>query len=409
MLAAAVAPVRARARAARGVPISGVAQPETASLDELMLDFVREQRVPGAALAVARAGRLVYARGFGLADRARRRAVRPADLFRIASVSKAITAAAVLQLVERAGLDPNAGVRQLLGLPRPSDTRWEGVTILHLLRHSGGWDDAIFSPMFQSARIARALNVPLPVHPQHIIRYMLGQPLQFDPGSRFGYSNFGYCLLGRVIERVAGVGYERYVEREVLRPLGIRRMRLGKTPLAGRATTEVAYYDDENRTAAAVVGAIGARVPLPYGAWSLEAMDANGGWLASAIDLVRFAAAFDDPAACPILRAEGIATMFGRPEGEAGAVVDGNYPGCGWFVWPEDRYAHRAQASSNGLVAGTSSYLMRRRDGISWAVLFNAATGSDGKPLMIKFRDASNEGFDAVRRWPSSDQFPTLL
>jgi N-acyl-D-amino-acid deacylase len=263
--------------------------------------------------------------------------------------------------------------------------------------------------MFQSARIAKTLNVPLPVNPEHIIRYMLGQPLQFDPGNRFAYSNFGYCLLGRVIERVSRVSYERYVQQEVLAPLGIRRMRLGKTPPSERATTEVVYYDDKNRTASAVVGTIGGRVPLPYGAWSLEAMDASGGWLASAIDLARFASAFDDPAACPILKSKSIATMFARPEGKAGVEVDGNYPGCGWFVWPEDRHAHRAYASSNGLVAGTSSYLMRRRDGINWAVLFNAANGPDGKPLMIKLRDLSNTAFDGVKKWPKSDQFSTLL
>jgi hypothetical protein len=101
--------------------------------------------------------------------------------------------------------------------------------------------------------------------------------------------------------------------------------------------------------------------------------------------------------------------MFARPEGEAGVEVDGNYPGCGWFVWPEDRHTHRAYASSNGLVVGTSSYLMRRRDGINWAALFNAANGPDGKPLMIKFRDLSNTGFDGVKLWPKSVQFSTLL
>ena len=403
-----VTPLQAR-RPPREVPISGGDQPDLAPFDELMASFVKEQRVPGAALAITKESRLVYARGFGLADREHEQAVQPTDLFRIASVSKAITAVAILQLVERDKLNLNAKVWDLLTLSQPSDPRWMHITVLHLLRHSGGWDDEIFSPMFRSVSIAKTLNVPLPVNPEHIIRYMLAQPLQFDPGSRFGYSNFGYCLMGRVIERVTGVSYERYIQREVLAPLGVRRMRLGKTPPSQRATTEVVYYDDKNRTASAVVGSIGEQVPLPYGAWSLEAMDANGGWLASAIDLVRFASAFDNPTACPILQPKSIATMFARPEGEAGAEVDGNYPGCGWFVWPENRHIHRAYTSSNGLLAGTSSYLMRRRDGINWAALFNTANGPDGEPLMIKFRDLSNTAFDGVKKWPKSDQFSTLL
>jgi N-acyl-D-amino-acid deacylase len=186
-------------------------------------------------------------------------------------------------------------------------------------------------------------------------------------------------------------------------------MRLGKTPLSERAPTEVVYHDDKNRTAPAVVGTIGEKVPLPYGAWSLEVMDASGGWLASAVDLVRFASAFDNPASCPILNSNSIAIRYARPEGEVGVEVDGNYSGCGWFVWPEDRHQHRAYASSNGLVAGTSSYLMRRRDGINWAVLFNAAYGPDGEPLMIRFRDLSSSAFDKVRTWPKSDQFSKML
>jgi N-acyl-D-amino-acid deacylase len=407
-IVARVMPAGAQVSGDRRVLISGVHQPELTALDELMDNFVKEQRVPGAELAVTKDSRLVYARGFGMADRERQHAVQPTDLFRIASVSKAITAVAVLQLIERARLSLGTKVWDVLNLSKPSDARWTQVTILHLLRHTGGWDDPTFDAMFQSAHIAKTLNVPLPIGHEHIIRFMLGRPLQFDPGSRFAYSNFGYCLLGRVVERITSVSYDRYVQQEILAPLGIRRMRLGKTLRSERAPTEVVYYDDKNRTASAVVGTIGARVPLPYGAWSLEVMDANGGWLASAVDLVRFASAFDNPASCPILHPNSIAIMYARPEGDAGVEVDGNYAGCGWFVWPEDRHKHRAYASSNGLVAGTSSYLMRRRDGVNWAVLFNARNGPDGKPLMIGFRDLSSSAFDKIQTWPKSDQFSTL-
>jgi len=238
---------------------------------------------------------------------------------------------------------------------------------------------------------------------------MLTQPLQFEPGGRYAYSNFGYCLLGRVIEHVAAVPYEHYVQRNVLAPLGIHRMRLAKTLLADRLPTEVAYYDEKNRTDRAVVGDIDRRVPLPYGAWSLEIMDANGGWLASAPDLARFASVFYETAACPILRPETIGLMFARPEGEAGVEVEGNYYGCGWFVWPNDTHAHRAHSSSNGVIAGTSSYLMRRYDGIAWAALFNRARGNDDQPLSIKFRDASAAPISRVREWPLPDQFGHLL
>src|SRR5262249_44742178 len=100
---------------------------------------------------------------------------------------------------------------------------------------------------------------------------------------------------------------------EVLAPLGIRRMRLGKTLLAQRAPGEVTYYDE--RTGPAVMGAIGTRVSLPYGTWSLEAMDSHGGWLASAADLVRFASAFDVPERCPLLQPKTIDVRAPRRSG----------------------------------------------------------------------------------------------
>lgn len=381
---------------------------ELESVSKFMATFVSTRNVPGASLAVTKAGRLVYARGFGLADAAQ--PVRPIDLFRIASISKALTAVAVLQLVQKGDLAANASVWAVLGLTAPSDARWKLCTIWHLLHHMGGWDDTIFDPMFQSTRIAAAMKVGLPLDHSTLIRFMLEQPLQFAPGERFAYSNFGYCLLGRVIERISGLTYEHYVGTQVLAPLGIKRMRLGRTQQAQRATEEVTYHDDRVRTAPTVLDRTGQQVPLPYGAWSLELMDANGGWLASAPDLAKFACAFDDPARCPILNPQSIALMLARPDGPAGIESGGNYPGCAWFVWPNGgAYAHRAHMSSNGLLAGSSSYLMRRNDGVNWVVLFNKAFGSDGKLLMLSFRDASSEIFNAVERWPASDQFPTLM
>ena len=393
------------------LPVSGTDQAELASFDELMTTFVREQQVPGAALAVTKDSRLVYARGFGLADRQRQQPVQPTALFRIASISKPVTAVAVLQLVERKKLTLNAGVCDVLALPEPSDARWKQITILHLLQHTGGWDrDKAFDPMFRSVLIARALKVPPPAEPRHIIQYMVGQPLDFDPGSRYAYSNFGFCLLGRVIERVAGIAYERYVQQEVLAPLGVRRMRLGKTLPAERVGDEVVYYGHGN--APAVVGAIGTLVPWPYGAWFLEAMDAHGGWIASAVDLVRFASAFDVPQACPILRPESIATMFGRPEGAAGYEVGGKpkvaYYGCGWQVRTLRREGE-INTWHTGSLDGTSTLLVRRYDGKNWAVLFNTRNAPDGHRLADKIDHLLHQAADRVRSWPTTDQFPQLL
>jgi CubicO group peptidase (beta-lactamase class C family) len=412
-LLAPLTPLQAQQPRPGELAISGIAHPKLASFDALMTTFVREQQAPGAALAVTKDRRLVYARGFGWADRQRQQAVQPTALFRIASLSKPITAVAVLQLVERHQVTLDAKVWDVLTLPEPADARWKQVTITHLLQHTGGWDrDKSFDPMFRSARIAQTLNTSPPAEPQHIIRYMLGRPLDFDPGSRYARSSFGYCLLGRVIERVTGVAYERYVQQEVLAPLGVHRMRLGKTLPAQRVAEEVVYYDAQDWTGPAVVGPIGEPVPLPYGTWFLEAMDATAGWLASAVDLVRFAAAFDVPAACPILQPESIATMFARPAGPAGYEAGGTpkavYYGCGWQVRPIGQQGH-ADTWHFGRLDGTSALLARRYDGKNCAVLFNTTYGPDGQQLANKIAGLLHQAVDQVQSWPTADQFPQLL
>jgi N-acyl-D-amino-acid deacylase len=391
------------------VPATGKAVPALASIDRLMTSFLAQHDLPGAAVAVARNGRLVYARGFGHADRDKGEVVRPDALFRIASVSKPLTAVAVLQLVERGKLKLNDHVFKVLGLEEPKepqvpfDPRWKYVTILELLQHTGGWDrDKAFDPMFVSPDIVRTLKVPPPALPDAIIRYMLRRPLQFDPGEGYSYSNFGYCLLGRIIEKASGQSYEEYVRKEVLAPLGVKQLRLGKTLPAERARGEVKYYVGAKKTTGrAVMGPnLGKQVPLPYGAWCIEAMDAHGGWLATAPDLVRFAAAFEDPARCPLLGKNSIDRMFGRPRGVAGFKKNGkpreSYYGCGWEVVTigpgQFNYWH------TGLLDGTSTLLVHRFDGLTWAILFNGTGPKDTPAGLID--GLMHEAVDAVKNWP---------
>lgn len=400
---------------ADSLPVTGADEPSLASFDDLMRSFVREQRVPGAALAVVRGRRLVYARGFGLADVDRNVPVEPDALFRIASVTKPITGVAVLHLAEQGKLSLPDKVTDLLPVAPflkdgdRVDPRLNDVTVLHLLRHTGGWDrDKSGDPMMRPVAIARALNVPPPAGPEQVIRYTFGRPLDFDPGSRFAYSNFGYCVLGEIVRQVSGRSYEEYVRQEVLRPLGIKRMRLGKT--LEQAPGEVRYYADKDRTGRAVVGQVGTQVPLPYGTFYLEAMQAHGGWIASAIDLVRFAAALDDPGRCPVLGPAGFQALYARPPGPAGFGDDGKprdaYYGCGWEVRVlRGRGRGRGNTWHSGGLPGTSTLLVRRFDGLDWAVLFNTRHGPGGKELCDLIDPLLHQAADRVRSWPRHDLF----
>lgn len=367
----------------KSVPVSGETSPRFARLDEVMTSFLDRYDFPGAALAVGKEGKILHARAYGYADRDTRQVLKPDALFRISSTSKPLTAAAVLQLVERGRLKLDDRVFDVLGLRAPTkgfDDRWKQITIRQLLEHRGGWDASKSrDPMFISPVIVKEMGGPHPAMPATIIRYMLRQPLDFDPGERFAYSNFGYCLLGRVIEKVGKQSYEAHVRKNVLEPLGIRRMRLGRSFLMFRAPGEVKYHSREKYPA--LWGPqFGRQVPIPYGGFCLEAMDAHAGWLGSAADLVRFALAFDDPGRCPLLRAETVETMFARPEGEDPKKVI--YYAKGWMVGSPGMglraYWH------DGALEGSGAMLARRVDGVAFALLLNSREKCDGKePIAI--------------------------
>src|SRR5262249_9005879 len=144
----------ARSQETKKMPATGKAHADLASFDRLMESFVEQHKVPGAALAVARHGRLIYARGFGWADVEKQEPVEPAALFRIASISKPITAVAVMQLVEQGklGLDDKildrVKLQPHLEPGAKFDERWNQITLRHLLQHRGGLDrDKSFDPI----------------------------------------------------------------------------------------------------------------------------------------------------------------------------------------------------------------------------------------------------------------------
>ena len=235
----------------------------------------------------------------------------------------------------------------------------------------------------------------------------MGKPLDFDPGTRYVYSNFGYCLLGRVIEKVTGKSYEDFVRTSILAPLKIRDMHIGKTLEDGRRKNEVKYYA-KGSGASVFGGNAGKKVRFPYGAWHLEAMDSHGGWVSSAVDLVRFAAAFDDPARSPILKQATIQTMFERPKGPSAYEKNGRpkaaYYACGWLVRPVGFFG-KSNNWHNGALSGTSTILVRRYDGLNWAVLFNRRGGKTGKLLSGLIDRRVHQAAAAVKTWPDSDRF----
>ncbi len=384
-----------------------------ASFDREMEAFIEARKIPGGALAVVKDGRLVHARGYGWVDRERQQRVEPTSLFRIASISKPITAVAVLKLVEQGKLKLDGRAFDFLSLkPLPDakpDPRLRTVTIRQCLQHTGGWDcDQSFDPMFRPRLIATAAGEAAPASAPAVIRYMMGQPLDFAPGTRYAYSNFGYCVLGRVIEQVSGKTYADFVKEVVLAPSGIKAMRLGRSLETGRAPQEVRYSMPGAETTESVFPGASSKVASPYGGFNLEAMDAHGGWLASAVDLARFAAALHDAETCPLLKAVTYRELHAAPPAPVSRNEDGSlkevFYACGWQSRPIVGRPGKANHWHSGSLPGTRTLLVRRWDGLAWAALFNQRQDIANLPDTA-IDPAMHRAADAVQEWPKEDLF----
>ncbi|MDX1943853.1 MAG: serine hydrolase domain-containing protein [Pirellulaceae bacterium] len=400
---------------ATDLPTTGKAPPELAPCDAWMTDFLVKNQVPGGSLAIAREGKVVYARGFGYADREDRAPVQPEALFRIASISKPVTAVAILKLVQDEKLKLEDKVFDLLTVEpffeKPDgrlDERWKQITVVECLCHTGGWDRAqSYDPMFQAIRMAKAMGQGLPILPEHVIRFQLGQPLDFDPLTRYAYSNFGYCVLGRVIEKVTGQPYEKYVQESILKPLGITTAQIGGSLESERAEGEVKYYVAGDETEIAVVGpgAGTEKVPVAYGAWRQETLDAHGGWIASAVDLVKFAAAFDlvdggRKSRGGFLKAANVRLMFSPQATIVRGELNGQgsvFYGLGWNLREEEGLL---VARHGGSLPCTASSLMHFPDGLNVAVLFNIGRTGDNKPLGGLIEGPLTELVRGIEKWP---------
>jgi N-acyl-D-amino-acid deacylase len=398
--------------------VTGPDVPGVAAYDQRVLSLMQSWGVPGVAIAVTKNGKLVLTRGYGWADQAAQVPVQPTSLFRIASLSKPITAAAVLKLVEEGRLSLDAKFVDILAdypLPADADTRLAQITIRQLLQHVGGWNrDLAGDPMFSVGGIAMFLGIPPPAGCDSIIRYMLGRPLDFTPGTQYNYSNFGYCVLGRVVEHVTRSAYEDHVRLGVLEPMDVRAMRVGRSLAGGRSPGEVQYYDYPGAPLTWSVFPDAGSVPWPYGGFFLETMDSHGGWIASAVDLARFITAIDGQRGTAFLSASSLSQIATRPDVPQWSNTSHWY-GMGWAVNIYGNWWH------TGSLPGAMAEFVRASNGYRWVVLTNTRpANADGFASAIDammwnalgpgLEGSPSDLFDAfpspylpIRRWPAED------
>jgi CubicO group peptidase (beta-lactamase class C family) len=339
---------------ARVLAADEISERERAAMAATAEGFRTKYGVPGLSIAIARQGRHAYEEAFGVADRERGESLAPSHLFRIASVTKPITSSAILDLVEIGRLkleDRVFGRGAVLGTHfgrMPYGRHLEEITIEHLLTHTcGGWQNDAQDPMFRN---------PSMNHDELISWTLDSVPLTTPPGQSFAYSNFGFCLLGRVIEAATGRSYAEHVQQRVLDRCGVRRMSLAGNTLGDRAPQEVRYYGQSGEN--------------PYG-MNVRRMDSHGGWLATGSDLTAFAMHVDGFMTTPnILRAETIRTMT------TPSTANDNYA-KGWSVNSMNNWWH------NGSLPGTATILVRTASGFCWAALANTRRPNSDMDLAL--------------------------
>lgn len=379
---------------------------ELRSIDSVFSKFIRRWGIAGASVAIAKDGKMVYTKGFGKADKETGEFVQPDHLFRIASVSKLITAAGIMKLVEDGYLELNDYVFGPRGILNDSiyskilDPKVKDITIRHLLKHQGGWSASMGDPMFETLEIALKMNVPPPADPVTVTQYMLAKRLHFKPGTKSSYSNLGYCILGQVIEKVSDVTYEKYIQSKILNPLGIYNMQIGKNLILDKALNEVSYYDYDGALSRLSIYGTGDFVSRTYDGTNVEGLGAAGGWIATSSQLLKLVLAIDGFDTKPdILSVASIEAMTsgveagGSPLGWKGVDAKGNW----WRT---------------GTLAGTSALVMRQADGTSFAVILNSSTYK-GPRFTTEINKAMQKALNGIEEWPSHDLFsyfePTVV
>jgi D-alanyl-D-alanine carboxypeptidase len=363
-----------------------IRQPDSIlGVDSVVVPFMVNYHIPGLSLAVAKDGKLIYAKGYGYADLSTKEEVTKNSLFRIGQISQTITAIAVMRLIQegRLSLEEKVfGENGILGKKYGTVPYASGITeitVNELLHHTcGGWsgrDDYINDPRFRDTSISR----------EQLLNWTLENvPLRNKPGTQYGFSNFGYFVLGRVIEKVTGQSYFEFVKDSILRLTGISDMQL-TGGFDNKKKNEVTNYKD---------------LTFPQYNGELDEefcfvrSDACSGWIASSKDLLKLIVRLNGSSADGhVLDSATMKIMLTSSKANEHFT-------CGWFL--NNDFTNRYYISED---FGQSAEIVSAANGFSWSILVNAS-----RPAAESYLgDLDNILWKAINnpatKWPHKDLF----
>jgi D-alanyl-D-alanine carboxypeptidase len=342
----------AQAAAAKPAPrAAAVASKDAAAIDALFKSAVRPGE-PGLAAIVVRKGETLYRAAFGLANVELGVPLQPNHVFRIGSVTKQFTSAAIMMLAEEGRLAVTDPITKFLP---DYPTQGKTITVEHLLTHTSGIQSYTDMPKWRNMfRQDMSLT--------ELIDLFKNEPMQFEPGARWRYNNSGYILLGAIIEKVSGKKYADFVQERIFTPLGMKDTRYDVTDQV--IPRRAAGY---GRAGDRIVNAQYLSMTQPYAAGAL---------MSTVDDLAKWDAALT---AGRLVNADSLAKSFASY-----TLAGGDESGYG-YGWSAGRYEGLAVQQHGGGIHGFRSHVLRiPSDGVYVAVLSNLAGAGFSPELLAR-------------------------
>lgn len=319
-------------------------QEDIAELDKLISDYMTKFSLPGVTLAISKNEKLVYVKGYGLADKEKNVSVTPEHVFRIASCSKAYTGMAIMKLVEEGKLkltDKVFGSGAVMGAKYGSKEYSQSlkeISVSHLLLNTSG--------TFVNAQKRDLINTREDLNNQEYLSWVLDNSvMEFEPGSAYHYVNVNFFIAAMIVEEVSGKPFYDYLKEKILTPIGddITKLALNQADLPN----EVKYYGQGNLTNSI------------YN-FNIERYIGSGNVVTNAKSLLKFATALDGKTSRSDLLSSALMSEF--------TAVTPHSPNWahGLGVWGQKLYMYGSLPSTR------AGWIIDRNTGLAAAIISNS-------------------------------------
>lgn len=370
--------------------------PEAKRFDAAILRFMRYWDIKGGSFALMKNDSLIYAKGYGYSNIQDSTQCTVKDIFRVASVSKLITAVAIMHLCETGQLsvtDTVFGEEGILSDPQfleYRDKKIKKVTVEHLLRHTSGFSNPHGDAAFNMELVAKYLNKPLPLDMDDMVVYASKNKLRAAPGGYYNYSNLGYIVLSKIIEKVSGIPYETYVKDSILAPMGCYDIHLAENFECQLRENETHYYEVKEAEPVPAFNGTDTLVMKSRGGNDVHGLYGAGGWVASPVEILKLVSGINK---CDInkefLSQESIdfMTHFSRVTKPAG-----------WASVTSKEWLR------SGSMSGTSALIKAHENGYTWVFISNSSSWN-GPGLTRQMNREITKALQRVKQWPSVNYF----